>query len=106
QGLLLCVLEGQRHRHSMAEKGESVLSSHPFVSFGRRVLPALRIAGMVWERRTLAKISFGPDLTGVTFGPAVIEPLQGVVWTPGLKKLTLSSNWNLPPRVARNDKGG
>eukprot|EP00752_Nemacystus_decipiens_P007940 g7094.t1 len=65
-----------------------------------RDLPAPRIASMVWERPTMADVSFGSDLAEITFGPTVIEPLHGVAWTRGLKRLTLSSNWNLPVAAA------
>ncbi|CAN0202145.1 unnamed protein product, partial [Ectocarpus sp. 4 AP-2014] len=74
-----------------------------------RDVPPLRIVGMVWERSTLAKVSFGrPELPEAAFGAAVIEPLHGATWTSTLKRVTLSSkNSNLPPTTAMLDaKGG
>ncbi|CAM9786250.1 unnamed protein product [Ectocarpus sp. 8 AP-2014] len=80
----------------------------PYSPPGRDV-PPLRIAGMVWERSTLGKISFGrPELPEAAFGAAVIEPLHGAACTSTLKRITLSSqNSNLPPTTAMLDaKGG
>ncbi|CAN0378328.1 unnamed protein product, partial [Ectocarpus sp. 13 AM-2016] len=67
-----------------------------------RDVPPLRISGMVWERSTLGKVSFGrPELPEAAFGAAVIEPLHGVACTSALKRITLSSkNSNLLPTTA------
>ncbi|CAN0030404.1 unnamed protein product [Ectocarpus sp. 6 AP-2014] len=80
----------------------------PYAPPGRDV-PPLRIAGIVWERSTLGKVSFGcPELPEAAFGAAVIDPLHGAAGTSTLKRITLSStNTNLPPTTAVLDaKGG
>ncbi|CAM9632569.1 unnamed protein product, partial [Scytosiphon promiscuus] len=71
--------------------------SCPFGFPPRRNIPPPRIVSMVWERRTLAEAPFGPDLAKIIFGAAVVDPLQGLTWNPGLTSMTLTSNWNLPP---------
>ncbi|CAM9162542.1 unnamed protein product, partial [Ectocarpus sp. 12 AP-2014] len=75
--------------------------SSPYAPPGRDV-PPLKIAGMVWERSTLGRVSFGrSELPEAAFGAAVIEPFHGVACTSALERITLSSkNSNLPPLTA------
>ncbi|CAN0020092.1 unnamed protein product, partial [Ectocarpus fasciculatus] len=94
-----------REEAAIEDRRESIPS--PYSSPGRDV-PPVRIMGMVWERSTLAKISFGrPELPEMAFGAAVIEPLHGAAWASALKRITLGSkDWNLPPATAMLDAEG
>ncbi|CAM9608175.1 unnamed protein product [Ectocarpus fasciculatus] len=94
-----------REEAAIQDRREAIPS--PCSAPGRHV-PPLSIMGMVWERSTLARISFGrPELPEMAFGAAVVEPLHGTASTSTLKRITLGSkNWSRPPTTAMLDAEG